>query len=153
MNKARQIHVGHIDGRVLPAVGTSMLPAILPGDKLDVESATNRSIEIGDIVCFPSNTFQVFAHRVIEKKKRTTGNTYVIAGDTHGSKEEVEEEAIAFVVSRVRGCISYKTDSLLGVIFAHVAMHRGKAFRMTVSLVQKLIHTKAKMNKLRQRLF
>lgn len=53
--------------QVLPVTGTSMLPTISSGDRVWVDYAPGRDIEVGDIVVFrdPLNPDIVIAHRVI----------------------------------------------------------------------------------------
>lgn len=50
----------------LPVVGTSMLPAIWPGDTLFIENAPTTGVSEGDIVLFGRNG-RLFAHRVVQK--------------------------------------------------------------------------------------
>jgi signal peptidase I len=61
-------------GRI-EVLGSSMLPAIRPGDVLQVES---RPVEIGDVVVFDSNGY-LCAHRLVYRK----GSLAVTRGDAN----------------------------------------------------------------------
>lgn len=62
------------------AFGRSMLPFIIPGDVLTVETTNTDEISVGDIILFESeNVF--FVHRLIKKSKINNDNYFVTKGD------------------------------------------------------------------------
>ena len=66
-------------GRVrLRATGTSMLPAIAPGDILVVERCAFEAMEPGDVILFTARG-RVFAHRLLE----TRDGYFVTRGDSN----------------------------------------------------------------------
>jgi len=65
---------------VLSAAGTSMVPAIWPGDALVVERTTSSKVALGDIVLF-SNPHRFVAHRVIEENGDAGTGRVLTRGD------------------------------------------------------------------------
>jgi hypothetical protein len=57
--------------------GSSMLPAICPGDELEIQSCDSSQCEIGDVVAF-SRDGRLFVHRVIG---RDSGGNLLTQGD------------------------------------------------------------------------
>jgi signal peptidase len=70
----------------LRVTGSSMLPAIRPGDVIEVRSRAAAAIQAGAVVLFERGG-RLFAHRAV----RSHGSRLVTRGDTH----EREDGAIA----------------------------------------------------------
>lgn len=64
----------------LQVTGWSMLPAVLPGDTLHIESAENSHLSEGDIVLFGRDR-RLFAHRIVAKSRRSGNSQIVTRGD------------------------------------------------------------------------
>ena len=64
----------------LRVTGWSMLPSILPGDTLVVESAKKSTISEGDIVLFGRDR-RLFAHRLIAKSDSPLNSEILTCGD------------------------------------------------------------------------
>jgi signal peptidase I len=60
--------------------GTSMMPAIRPGDTIEVERTHPRQIAAGDIVLY-AREGRFFAHRVIRRGQTVRGTQLVTQGD------------------------------------------------------------------------
>jgi signal peptidase len=93
----------------LRVTGSSMLPAIRPGDVIEVRSRAAAAIQAGAVVLFERGG-RLFAHRAI----RSHGSFLVTRGDTH----DREDEAIA-------------EDELLGEVIEVRRRHRRVAARAT----------------------
>jgi hypothetical protein len=73
----------HRFGRVhLRAAGRSMLPAIAPGDILDIEYAAPERIQVGDIILYDAGG-RLLAHRVVTKIVDREAVRLVARGDSH----------------------------------------------------------------------
>jgi signal peptidase I len=83
----------------LRVTGSSMLPAVLPGDVIDVVRIEPGEVRSGDIVLF-ERSGRLFAHRVVE-----TGQRIVTRGDRHRKTDgPVEErELLGRVTKLTRG--------------------------------------------------
>src|SRR5262245_66357737 len=62
------LRFGHVSFRVH---GTSMLPAVRPGDVVDVETCPIDRFRVGDIVVF-TGTAGLVAHRMISNREQVT---------------------------------------------------------------------------------
>lgn len=60
--------------------GTSMLPAIRPGDTIEVERTHPREIAPGEIVLYARDG-RFFAHRVVRRSQTAQGTLLVTQGD------------------------------------------------------------------------
>jgi signal peptidase I len=56
----------------LRVFGTSMAPAILPGDLVSIERASLNEISMGDVVLFQQRG-RLFVHRVVDRKQLAVG--------------------------------------------------------------------------------
>src|SRR5580700_9072625 len=59
----------------LRVFGTSMAPAILPGDLLSIERASLNEISMGDVVLFQQRG-RFFVHRVVDCKRTAVAGTH-----------------------------------------------------------------------------
>ena len=88
-----------VDVRRLDTVGFSMVPALWPGDR--VELVLPDVVSTGDVVAFVGEGGQRLAHRVVGRCSRS--GDYLIAGDANrGPDAPVPRKAIIGVVVRVR---------------------------------------------------
>lgn len=67
--------------------GTSMMPAIRPGDTIEVRRTHPREISPGEIVLY-SREGRFFAHRVIRRSNTATGTHFVTQGDRLQAPDE-----------------------------------------------------------------
>jgi len=86
----------------LCALGSSMIPAVLPGDTLRVQRCTSNDIGVGDVVMFTRDG-RLFAHRVVSRKR----GTLVTQGDNLESPDApvLDSEFLGRVVSVERPSI------------------------------------------------
>lgn len=87
----------------LVGLGSSMLPAIFPGDTLIVRRETARSARRGDILlCFRQGRF--CAHRLVDKRKEKGGISLITRGDALGTNDPpvAEDELLGRVTAVVR---------------------------------------------------
>jgi signal peptidase I len=66
----------------LCALGSSMMPSILPGDTLRVERCNGDDVRVGDVVMFTRHG-RLFAHRVVSR----VDGTLVTKGDSLDSSD------------------------------------------------------------------
>jgi signal peptidase I len=80
-------------GRVrLRATGTSMLPAITPGDVLLIEQCPFDALQPGDIVLF-ANRRRIFIHRLMETQRSARGSFFVTRGDSNWRRDPRAHES------------------------------------------------------------
>ena len=98
---------GHLRLRVR---GWSMLPAIWPGDILELERAQAADLSKGEIVLFRRDR-RLFAHRVL----RSSGSAILTRGDTLSGADPVvtEDELLGRVAAIVRDGKSFKPGETL----------------------------------------
>ena len=84
--------------------GSSMLPAILPGDSLIIRRDTEASISLGDIVVYAKSN-RLFAHRVIGKTVKEGRACLLTLGDSlsHTDPPVFAHELLGQVTSIIRG--------------------------------------------------
>ena len=105
------------------AVGGSMSPFILPGSTLSVERVCAASIRKGDVICFIGDNAEGITHRVSREPMGGSEAFLSTKGDAQRDDERVPQEAIVFVVRRVRHrFFSYNTGSLVGRVVARIAL-------------------------------
>jgi len=81
------------------AFGTSMLPAICPGDSITVEPISASQARVGDVVLFDSRGYLV-AHRVVSRAPLTTRGDALPLPDPH-----IEADDVLGRVTRVEGSL------------------------------------------------
>ena len=88
----------------LAVTGASMLPAIWPGDVLEVRQQSMAEVLPGHIVLF-GREGRLFAHRVVEKLGREDGTVLVTRGDCLGKPDPPvgPQELLGRVTTIVRG--------------------------------------------------
>ncbi|MGC2463586.1 MAG: signal peptidase I, partial [Candidatus Acidiferrum sp.] len=64
----------------LPAVGTSMVPAIQPGDVLTIQPVDPKEVSRGDIVVYAREEMLV-VHRIVRTSPYSSGHNLVTRGD------------------------------------------------------------------------
>ena len=85
----------------LAVTGTSMLPAIWPGDVLEVRRQGVGDAQRGDVVLFRRDG-RLVAHRVVERLDRESGNLLVTRGDRQRATDPpFSSEALLGRVTRV----------------------------------------------------
>ena len=105
------------------ARGSSMFPFVPGGSRLSLSPRAERTICVGDIVCYPGQAQQVVAHRVREILPGPDGPCYRICGDGSSRSEVVPVEAIAWVVTRVEHrYFRYDTDSAIARLLSSAAL-------------------------------
>jgi signal peptidase I len=84
--------------------GTSMTPAIRPGDTISIQRTNPREIAPGEIIMF-SRDGQMFAHRVIKRIHAENGMQFLTQGDRmqHPDPAVRAEEFLGRVVLIERG--------------------------------------------------
>src|SRR5512147_1904858 len=80
------------------AGGVSMLPTLVPGDLLEIESATPADLVRGDIVLF-SRDGALFAHRVIALDSATA--SFTTRGDSMGTCDSDQNRVLLGRVTSV----------------------------------------------------
>jgi signal peptidase I len=89
----------------LKAQGTSMVPAVRPGDVLTIQRRAITELVLGDVVVFARGG-RLFAHRVVELVSTAAGALTVIArGDAHRRSDPpvTMTEVVGVVVALTRG--------------------------------------------------
>src|ERR1700730_5169856 len=66
----------------LRVFGTSMVPAILPGDLISVQRAIMTEISNGEIVLYARDG-RMFAHRVVDRMDSPKGSLLIARGDRY----------------------------------------------------------------------
>ena len=119
-------------GTVWDGIGSSMLPSIPPGSRLDLEPVGGRSesLAIGDVVVYLGSDSEFIAHRVVGIEDGPEGCVLVTRGDNQDRDDRVPASAAAFKVLRVsRGRITYSTDGPIGKTVARLAVRGGLSWR------------------------
>jgi hypothetical protein len=88
----------------LRVFGTSMAPAILPGDLISVQRAVISEISSGDIVLY-AREGRMFAHRVVDRTDSPEGSLLIARGDRlrHNDPPVSSRELLGKVISIERG--------------------------------------------------
>ena len=88
----------------LAVTGTSMLPAIWPGDVLEVRRQGVDEVRRGDVVLFGRDG-RLVAHRVVETFDKEGGNLLVTRGDVLRTTDSPisKEELLGCVTKVLRG--------------------------------------------------
>jgi signal peptidase I len=99
----------------LRVFGTSMVPAILPGDLISVQRAVVTEISSGDIVLY-AREGRMFAHRVVGCMDGPEGSLLIVRGDRlrHNDPPVSSTELLGKVISIERGDRQVKIHSLPG---------------------------------------
>ena len=93
-----------------------MLPAILPNSVLTLRRASGAACAPGDIVCFPSPSLEVVAHRVVRLRTADAGAVgLVVRGDAQ-TREEVVLRDEAFWEGEVVPALGHFCASLMRFI-------------------------------------
>ena len=126
----------------LKVSGCSMLPAIWPGDTLELEHTTGTEISEGEIVLFGRDR-RLFAHRVL----KTSENTIVTRGDARPRVDPVvaEDQLLGRVAYIVRDGKCIQPSRRLSVsqrAVATVVRSSDFAARVVVG-IHGLLHNKA----------
>ncbi len=89
----------------LRALGTSMVPAILPGDLISIQRASMSQISPGEVVLFERDG-RVFAHRVIGNAGSLGASQLITRGDRLGYNDPPVSaaELLGRVTCIERGC-------------------------------------------------
>ncbi len=133
----------------LRVTGTSMLPALWPGDLLTIESASFSSIRSGDLT-FYSRDGRFFVHRLIRKKREAGRDVLITRGDAQicadlpvvpdlpGRVMEIRRGDRIIIPSRrwrrlhrLMGLVFCQFDFLRGLASRYMA-HRAKSARQEV---------------------
>jgi signal peptidase len=97
-------------------VSGSMRPDIEPGDVIIATQKSSSDVRIGDVVIFlDRKTWQVQAHRVIEKKTKDEVNTFTTKGDANSEADgpfEIGASAPLRTTSIVLPNIGYALNTL-----------------------------------------
>jgi hypothetical protein len=123
-------------------IGTSMLPSIPPGSRLDLEPVSGRpgTARVGDVVVYLDTDGDFVAHRVIAIEDDPGGRVLVTRGDNQDRSERVPASAVAFKVLRVaRGPLSYSTTGPAGRLVARLALEGGPTWRVLRKLSKVLL--------------
>jgi hypothetical protein len=94
--------------------GTSMVPAILPGDLISVQRAIVAEISNGEIVLYSRNG-RMFAHRVVGCMQSPEGPLLIARGDRfrHNDPPISSSELLGKVISIERGNFQWQPASCL----------------------------------------
>lgn len=113
-----------------------MLPTVLPGSTLHVLPANGETLAVGDIVCYPTTTGVVVAHRVVSNSGSNGTAVLMIRGDAQAIEESVPRSAMSYVVRRVEHpLLSYDTESRLGRFFSTMALrHHALTLRVASTM-------------------
>ncbi len=134
-------------GTIWDGIGSSMLPSIPPGSRLQLEPIDGRpeSLAKGDVVVYLGSDGEFIAHRVVGIENGPDGRVLVARGDNQDRGDRVPATAVAFKVLRVtRGRISYSTDGPAGRIVARLAVRGGLPWRVTRRFVMRLLRAMAR---------
>jgi hypothetical protein len=92
--------LGSFGGAQLPVTGASMLPALWPGDILEVRRESPARIFAGDVVVFRRQG-RLLAHRVVEKLGTSDGGVLVTRGD------RLEQTDPPVSAEELLGCVTW----------------------------------------------
>jgi hypothetical protein len=134
---------------VWTAIGSSMLPFVLPRSRLHLRLTDNTQprLERGDLVCYLGTGDKIVAHRVVAVRDDGDQLEYIVKGDAQAWTERVSAEAIVAAVERVdQPFFSYRTDGAVGRAVAFMAVTTpsltaatAAVTRVTINVVRKLI--------------
>jgi hypothetical protein len=122
-------------------IGTSMLPSIPPGSRLELEPVGGKegSLAVGEVVVYLGPDGGFIAHRVVALEDGPEGLVLVTRGDNQSHAERVPKSAAAFRVLRVtRGPFSYSTDGPFGRAVARLALGGGLPWRVLRGVATRL---------------
>jgi hypothetical protein len=101
--------------------GTSMLPFIPPGSRVEVERLPPENVKVGDVVCYIDESAWALTHRVVNVENRADGILFRVRGDAQADCREVTSASVVYVVRRVRyGWFSYGCDEGIGQIISRI---------------------------------
>jgi len=123
-------------------IGSSMIPAIPPGSRLDLEAVEGRpdAVGVGDVAVYLGNCGGFVAHRVLAIEHGPAGRVLVTRGDNQDHDDRVPASAVAFKVLRVtRGRISYSTGGPAGRALARLAVRGGLPWALTRRALTRLL--------------
>ncbi len=107
-------------------VGTSMLPSILPGARLELAPVAPGALRVGDVICFLGEDGGGVAHRLVAMRNGADGVHLVVRGDAQTVCEEVPAQAVIARVEVVHNPrFSYSADGPVGAAFAALALRAG----------------------------
>jgi peptidase S24-like protein len=120
----------------LRVTGSSMLPALWPGDLLTIESVSFSSIRPGDLACY-SRDGRFFVHRLICKKREVGREVLITRGDAQTCADlPVAPELLGRVVEIRRADRVIipsprwrRFQRLMGLVFCRFDFVRGSALR------------------------
>ncbi len=122
--------------------GRSMSPFILPGSELFVHPVEIAKIRKGDVICYVGQSSGGVAHRVVGKTRTEKGVALVTRGDAQNVEETVPEEAVLYVVHRVEhSYFSYRTNGVVGRVFARISLGESLSMRATRSAIRRTWRT------------
>lgn len=108
----------------LVALGSSMFPFVPSGSTLEL-AALRDEARVGDIVAYVGRS-GVIAHRVVAVDRTGAHPRYELRGDAQDFSEAVDQQALAYRVTRVTyGRVSYATSGWVGRGLARLAVRRG----------------------------
>jgi signal peptidase I len=90
----------------LRVTGTSMRPAIAPGDLVRIERCAPDAVQTGDVVAFVASG-RVFVHRLLEIQRTPRGSFFVTRGDSNPDPDPIVHESQ--LLGRVV-CVVHATD-------------------------------------------
>lgn len=118
----------------IPTTGSSMFPFVPAGSVLSLSDRRSRSVEVGDIVCYPAPSGELVAHRIVAVEHGPNGAWLTTRGDAGGRAERIEPDAVAWIVDRVEhSWLRYETRGATGRVLARIAVRRGAAYRVVTS--------------------
>jgi signal peptidase len=87
----------------LRVTGTSMRPAIAPGDVVLIEHCALDAVQQGDVVVFVASQ-RVFVHRLLDIHRGAHGSSFVTRGDSNPGADPIahESQLLGRVASVVR---------------------------------------------------
>jgi signal peptidase I len=128
----------------LKAWGTSMVPAVWPGDLLTIQSAAQEEVVAGDIVLvLRSNRF--FIHRLMEKRQDQDCVCLITKGDAmpHSDPPATESELLGrvTVIRRAhRSLVPSRRISLVHSALAWMVCHSGRFRNVTLRIHTARLH-------------
>lgn len=126
--------------------GTSMLPFIPPGSRVEVERIPPENVKTGDVVCYIDESAWGLTHRVVNVEKRTEGILFQVRGDAQADCREVTSASVVYVVRRVKyGWFSYGCDNGIGHIISRIATSHALPQRLTRNALITLWETAAQL--------
>jgi hypothetical protein len=132
-----------------------MLPSILPGSRLHVEArdGSSAAFEVGDVVCFLDGSKKFVSHRVVAIVCEGSERKLMVAGDSSGQPEELDETAVVGVVTRVDHLLlSYETRGTAGKMMARWALRRPQSFRGALLAAELMTQLYAKVSRFVRRI-